>query len=198
MFCIRPIRDQDIRATIRCQKCGGRGRNFTQNRNFMHTCRVDMACRTCRILWSNLLKPDSYELNNCRDERQIVSAVTPFLEERSHVQVERIHWLQNNSYSFRYHLGICWQDRSHSGCIWLETWICYSAYQVSILWLCDLLTGSTYHMVMYSRKTVTYHQLQDDPSHHVRQHARMATSLLHTPFIFAEMMHQQMPDPTQM
>jgi hypothetical protein len=38
MFCIQPTRDQDIRATIRCQKFGGR-RNFMQNRNFMDICK---------------------------------------------------------------------------------------------------------------------------------------------------------------
>jgi hypothetical protein len=37
---------------------------------------------------------------------------------------------------------------------------------------------------MYPRKTMTHHWSQDDASYHVRQHTRMATSLLHTLFIF--------------
>jgi hypothetical protein len=37
---------------------------------------------------------------------------------------------------------------------------------------------------MYSRETMTHYRSQDDASHHVPQHARMAASLLHTPFIF--------------
>jgi hypothetical protein len=34
------------------------------------------------------------------------------------------------------------------------------------------------------KKTMTHYRSHDDASHHVRQHARMAISLLHTPFIF--------------
>jgi hypothetical protein len=37
---------------------------------------------------------------------------------------------------------------------------------------------------MYSRKTMTHRQSQDDASYQVRQHARMATSFSHTPFVF--------------
>jgi hypothetical protein len=51
---------------------------------------------------------------------------------------------------------------------------------------------------MHQRKTKTHHQSQDDASHHVRQHARMATYFLHTPFFFGEITTQQMWHPMQM
>jgi alpha-N-acetylglucosamine transferase len=51
---------------------------------------------------------------------------------------------------------------------------------------------------MYQRKTTTHHQSQDDAIHHVRQHARMATYFLHTPFVFGEITAQQMWHATQM
>jgi hypothetical protein len=51
---------------------------------------------------------------------------------------------------------------------------------------------------MYQRKTMTHHQSQDDASHHVRQHARMATYFLHTHFVFGKITAQQMRHPMQM
>jgi hypothetical protein len=36
---------------------------------------------------------------------------------------------------------------------------------------------------MYQRKTMTHHQSQNDASHHVLQHARMAIYFLYAPFI---------------
>jgi hypothetical protein len=51
---------------------------------------------------------------------------------------------------------------------------------------------------MYQRKTTTHRQSQDDASYHFRQHARMATYFLHTPFVFGKITAQQMRHPTQM
>jgi hypothetical protein len=34
------------------------------------------------------------------------------------------------------------------------------------------------------KKTMTHHLSQEDASYHVRQHARMVISLLHSPFVF--------------
>jgi hypothetical protein len=39
-------------------------------------------------------------------------------------------------------------------------------------------------MMMYSRKITAHHRSQNDANYHVQQHARMAMSLLHTPFVF--------------
>jgi hypothetical protein len=51
---------------------------------------------------------------------------------------------------------------------------------------------------MYQRKITTHHQSQDDASHHLRQHTRIATHFLLTPFVFGEITAQQMRHPTQM
>jgi hypothetical protein len=51
---------------------------------------------------------------------------------------------------------------------------------------------------MCQRTTTTHHQSQDDASHHVRQHARMAKYFLHTPFAFGKIIAQQMRHPMQM
>jgi hypothetical protein len=51
---------------------------------------------------------------------------------------------------------------------------------------------------MYQRKTMAHHQSQDYASYHIRQHARMATYFLHTPFVFGKITAQQMRHPTQM
>jgi hypothetical protein len=49
---------------------------------------MGMECGTCHVIRPNLLKSDLYQLNNRRDESQVVSDVAPFLEERSLVQIE--------------------------------------------------------------------------------------------------------------
>jgi hypothetical protein len=51
---------------------------------------------------------------------------------------------------------------------------------------------------MHQIKTTAHHQSQGDASHHVWQHARMATYFLHAPFVFREITAQQMRRTTQM
>jgi hypothetical protein len=53
-------------------------------------------------------------------------------------------------------------------------------------------------MVIYSRKIMIHYQSQDDASYHANQHARIAISLLHIPFVFAQIMRQQILHSIQM
>jgi hypothetical protein len=50
--------------------------------------KVGVACGACHVLRANLLKPDLYELSNCRDELQVVSDAAFFIKEKSLVQME--------------------------------------------------------------------------------------------------------------